>query len=544
MYRCTSLRAVSAIIAATAGSVLAQEAIVRYEVIAAPGMLVPDIGEQINFVQNLPGLPIERRHTIDEDGRVLLVAEAGGVQRFLLHEDGRPLRTLVSVGGPAFGMPEGTTFRYLFGSESFTDIGTFALVAWVTPPDSSAPVAVVYPGSIVGGIEFRPFLQTGEPLPSRPDLGILTGLAIEQASTGGSFSEQQLAGLRPEFRLASNGAVAFRASMLGEADDPLTITDFFQAVYVSGPTGLGELARTGDPVRKTGQFVAFDELGLDRNGRAVFNARVEARNLLDAMPGMWAGVVGSTGEVVIDELIRGQPIRGLGDNRLRNFTDTDRAFFTASEEGRLATAVRVSDGEGSDDELVMGGSLISPDPLFISDIIIGDTLQPGPDFPVASDDDDFVALPALGGPPTLYDGQTRVVSFEPTATDLGGRTPIGPPVHVEHGLNERDQALLIQQTLSGAVLVRASVFRPCSRADLTATGGTIPGTVGYREPDRVVDLDDFGAYIGLFLANDPEADVGTTDQTNPLSPLFGEPDGSVDLDDLAVFLQLWFVGCI
>lgn len=81
------------------------------------------------------------------------------------------------------------------------------------------------------------------------------------------------------------------------------------------------------------------------------------------------------------------------------------------------------------------------------------------------------------------------------------------------------------------------------RADRTATGASTAGFPGFGEADGVVNLDDLGFFLNLWLVQDPAADETTTGATNPVLAGFGVPDGNVDLDDLAVFLLYWLSGC-
>ncbi|MEM9066458.1 MAG: GC-type dockerin domain-anchored protein [Planctomycetota bacterium] len=80
-------------------------------------------------------------------------------------------------------------------------------------------------------------------------------------------------------------------------------------------------------------------------------------------------------------------------------------------------------------------------------------------------------------------------------------------------------------------------------ADLTTTGATLMGQPGFAMPDGVVDLDDLGYFIGVWLSNLSEADVTTTGATLAGQPGFGVPDGTVDLDDLGYFISVWLAGC-
>ncbi|MEM9065906.1 MAG: GC-type dockerin domain-anchored protein [Planctomycetota bacterium] len=84
----------------------------------------------------------------------------------------------------------------------------------------------------------------------------------------------------------------------------------------------------------------------------------------------------------------------------------------------------------------------------------------------------------------------------------------------------------------------------CSPADLTTTGATLAGQMGFGQPDGSVDLDDLGYFLGFFLVSDPVADVTTTGATLAGQPGFGVPDGVIDLDDLGYFLGVWLAGCL
>ncbi|MEM9066010.1 MAG: GC-type dockerin domain-anchored protein [Planctomycetota bacterium] len=95
-------------------------------------------------------------------------------------------------------------------------------------------------------------------------------------------------------------------------------------------------------------------------------------------------------------------------------------------------------------------------------------------------------------------------------------------------------------TASVRVVLSADV--PCS-ADLTTTGATLLGQVGFGTPDGAVDLDDLGYFLNLWLPSDLGADFTTTGATIEGQPGFGVPDGTVDLDDLGFFLNVWLAGC-
>ncbi|MEM9066057.1 MAG: GC-type dockerin domain-anchored protein [Planctomycetota bacterium] len=83
----------------------------------------------------------------------------------------------------------------------------------------------------------------------------------------------------------------------------------------------------------------------------------------------------------------------------------------------------------------------------------------------------------------------------------------------------------------------------CSPADLTTTGATLAGQLGFGEADGIVDLDDLGYFLGFWLGGDLIADFTSTGATLPGQIGFGEADGVVDLDDLGFFLGLWLAGC-
>jgi len=83
----------------------------------------------------------------------------------------------------------------------------------------------------------------------------------------------------------------------------------------------------------------------------------------------------------------------------------------------------------------------------------------------------------------------------------------------------------------------------CSFADQTSTGATIVGQPGFGQPDNVIDADDLGYYLNLWVLSDLEADGTTSGATLEGQPGFGVPDGVVDLDDLGFFLSVWLIGC-
>ncbi|MEM9066414.1 MAG: GC-type dockerin domain-anchored protein [Planctomycetota bacterium] len=79
-------------------------------------------------------------------------------------------------------------------------------------------------------------------------------------------------------------------------------------------------------------------------------------------------------------------------------------------------------------------------------------------------------------------------------------------------------------------------------SDWTTTGATLPGQPGYRTPDGIVDLDDLGVYLVLWLEGNTDADITTAGATLEGQPGFRTPDGIIDLDDLGTLLGAWLVG--
>ncbi|MEM9066794.1 MAG: GC-type dockerin domain-anchored protein [Planctomycetota bacterium] len=137
----------------------------------------------------------------------------------------------------------------------------------------------------------------------------------------------------------------------------------------------------------------------------------------------------------------------------------------------------------------------------------------------------------------------------PSAMDNGVRQPLGPinlqwfaqPILFEYF---RDNSMTpVVETLRAEITSAVVVPKPCSPADRTTTGATIPGQPGIGLPDGKVDLDDLGFFLNLWLRNAADADVTTTGATLPGQPGFGVSDGSVGLDDLGYFLASWLSGC-
>lgn len=83
----------------------------------------------------------------------------------------------------------------------------------------------------------------------------------------------------------------------------------------------------------------------------------------------------------------------------------------------------------------------------------------------------------------------------------------------------------------------------CSPADLTTSGATLDGQEGFGVADGIVDLDDLGYFLNLWVASDPLADLTRTGSTLVGQEGFGLPDGVIDLDDLGYFLNFWVEGC-
>ncbi|MEM9065542.1 MAG: S8 family peptidase [Planctomycetota bacterium] len=90
----------------------------------------------------------------------------------------------------------------------------------------------------------------------------------------------------------------------------------------------------------------------------------------------------------------------------------------------------------------------------------------------------------------------------------------------------------------------AALAEPECNADVTSTGGTIPGSPGYGNPDGVVDLDDLGYIVDAWISgNTALADLTTGGATLEGQPGFGVPDGSITIDDLGFYLNIWRAGC-
>jgi len=84
----------------------------------------------------------------------------------------------------------------------------------------------------------------------------------------------------------------------------------------------------------------------------------------------------------------------------------------------------------------------------------------------------------------------------------------------------------------------------CSPADVTTSGATLQGQVGFGQPDNTIDGDDLGFFLGFFSSGDTSvADVTSTGATIQGQVGFGQPDGVVDGDDLNFFLNFWVQGC-
>ncbi|MEM9064767.1 MAG: GC-type dockerin domain-anchored protein [Planctomycetota bacterium] len=155
-------------------------------------------------------------------------------------------------------------------------------------------------------------------------------------------------------------------------------------------------------------------------------------------------------------------------------------------------------------------------------------------------------LPAsLATGPILIQGDEYAIIISRSGGDIGSTIEV-PVRGLDTGILPLENSIDdISYVVSGSVHLPVTVeyASPFCSIDLTTTGATLPGAECFSEPDGMIDLDDLGIFIILWLASDPIADFTTTGATLPEAEGFAIPDGMVDLDDLGFYITAWLTGC-